>query len=230
MTLAVLCVLGMFANGTWAYMQDTETSATNTFTIGNLDLVSVVSGSYTGGPVSLYVVTPGSNGVNGKVKFEVMAPDQSGYIRWVLRNNGSLGGTLSVAISGNFTDGPAAVEPESLYAANNSGGNGDLGQYLMVTLQKGTGSSESAAVAALSTGYINPGHNSTDSTPFALSLLGGLWNGDTTSMSAGSGSSAFVVYQFNWYLTSSALGGLYTSINIIQGDTVQLDLIYTLGQ
>ena len=235
--IAALLVLSVSATGAWAYFHDTETSTGNTFTAGTLNLISTLSGSYTNGTAGLYQVTPGGDGVNGCVMFDVMAPDQYGTIKWVLSNTGSVSGTLTVSLAGIFTDGPAAVMPESLYDGtggrplNNASTYGELGAYVMVTLQKGVGSSQSAAETALATGYINAGHNGTDPTPFALGNLGALWNLDTTSMSAGGGSASYVVYVFTWSLTSASLGTtLYNNINIIQGDTAQLDLDFVLSQ
>jgi hypothetical protein len=93
------------------------------------------------------------------------------------------------------------------------------------------GASQSAAETALATGYINAGHNGSDSTPFALGNLGTLWDGNTTSVSASGGSTSYVVYLFRWYLTSATMGSpSYNNINIIQGDTAQLDLGFTLTQ
>ncbi len=237
LTIAALLVLGVTAGASWSYFRDTETSAGNTITAGTLDLVVTDSGSYTNGPAWLYSVTAGGNGINGDVVFGVMAPDQYGTIKWVLSNTGSTAGTLTVSLSGTFTDGPAARVPESLYDGtgslplNNAGGYGELGQYVMVTLQKGVGSSQSAAEAALVTGYINAGPNGSDTTPFALGNLGALWNGNTVSMSASGSSGSYVVYLFSWYLTSAAMGStLYNNINITQGDTAQLDLGFNLAQ
>jgi predicted ribosomally synthesized peptide with SipW-like signal peptide len=239
LAVAVLLLLGMTYSAAWAYFRDTETSTGNTITAGTLDLVSVVSGSYTGGPSGLYQVTAGSNGINGNVVFDVMAPDQYGTIKWVLTNTGSLAGTLTVSLNGTFTDGVTAKVPESLYDGsggrplNNASTYGDLGEYVMVTLQKGVGSSQSAAESALATGYINtitPNGN-INSTAYALGGLRALWDENTTSMTASGGSSSYVVYLFSWYLTSAKLEStLYNNINIIQGDTAQLDLTFALSQ
>jgi predicted ribosomally synthesized peptide with SipW-like signal peptide len=228
LTLAVLLLLGMTAGAAWAYFRDTETSTGNSFTLGTLDLVPLVTGSYTGGPAGLYQVTAGGNGINGNVVFDTMAPDQYGTIKWVLSNTGSIAGTLTVALSGLFSDGLTAKVPESLYDGasgrllNNASGHGELDQYVMVALQKGVGSSQVAAEAAM-TYMLGP-------TPVALSNMAGVLNGNTTSMTASGGSASYVVYLFSWYLTSATLGPLYNSINITQGDTAQLDLTFTLNQ
>jgi predicted ribosomally synthesized peptide with SipW-like signal peptide len=227
-----ILMLAAFATGaSWSYLSDSETSSGNSVQAGSLDLVPLVSGSYTGGSAFLYVVTPGGNGINGNVSFYKLAPGQNGNIEWTLSNTGSLPGTLTVSITGTFTDGVAAVEPESFFngtnglPSNNGGGNGDLDEYVMVTLQKGAGASQSAAEAALASGYINPGHNNTDSTPFALGEMAALWNGDSTSMSAAGGSACYVVYRFNWSLSDTD-----PNISITQGDTAQLDITFTLSQ
>jgi hypothetical protein len=213
--------LSLMAGGAiWAAISDFETDTDNTITAGTLELVPTVSGSYTGGPAGLYQVTAGSNGINGNVVFDMMAPDQYGTIKWVLHNTGSVGGTLTVDLNGAYSDGPAAKAPESYYPANNAT-TGELGTYVMVTLKKGVGSSDSPAMTDLL---------GSDTTPAALSGMYGALNGNTTAMSASGGASSYVVYLFSWYTTSAKLGVLYNNINIIQGDTAQLDLTFTLSQ
>ena len=162
--VAFMLVLGVTTGTSWAYFRDTETSTGNTITAGTLDLVPLESGSYTGGSPSLYVVTPGGNGINGNVVFDKMAPGQSGTIEWVLHNTGSLSGTLTTSLSGVFALAASPGEPKTLVPGYFANPNGYLGTYVMVTLQKGVGANQAAAESALATGYINAGHN----TPFHL--------------------------------------------------------------
>ena len=68
-----MLVIGLAATGTWAYLSDTEHSYNNAITAGTLDLVPLVTGSYSGSG-SLYHITAGGNGVNGKVVFDSIAP------------------------------------------------------------------------------------------------------------------------------------------------------------
>jgi predicted ribosomally synthesized peptide with SipW-like signal peptide len=217
LAMAAILTLIVTASASWAYFQDTETSAANTITAGTLDLVSVVSGSYTGS-ASLYHVITGSNGVNGKVVFDKIAPGQSGTIEWVLSNTGSIGGTLTIASTGAFTDGVTATEPESLMAGNNGGDNGDLDVYLLVTLQGGTGVDQAAAEDAMT--YIL----GTSGSPVAISGLETVLDAQSRAMAA-SGGSDTIVYKLSWSLSNSE-----ARINIVQGDTAQIDITFTLSQ
>ena len=216
LTLAALVVIGLAATGTWAYMSNTEHSSGNAITAGTLDLVPLSTGNYSGSG-SLYHLTPGGNGVNGKIILDSIAPGQSGTFEWVLSNSGSLPGTLTISSSAVFAEN-GVTGLEGLMGANNGGGNGDLDQYLMLTLQKGTGANQGAAETPMT--YIL----GTSGSPVAISNLVAVLNAQSQALAASGGANT-VVYNLSWSL--SATDG---NINIVQSDTAQLNLTFTLNQ
>jgi predicted ribosomally synthesized peptide with SipW-like signal peptide len=214
LTLAAMLVIGLAATGTWAYLSDSQKSSGNVFTSGKLDLVPLTTGSYSGS-ASLYHVTAGGNGVNGKVVFDSIAPGQNGSFEWVLRDNGSLPGTLTISYSNTFNDsGVSALK--TLAIAH--GATGDLAQYLMVTLQRGTGANQAAAEAAMT--YILGSAGS----PVALSNLAAVLNAQSQALAASGGANT-VVYKLSWSLSNTD-----PNVNVVQADTAQLNLTFTLSQ
>jgi len=214
LTLAAMLVIGLAATGTWAYMSDAEYSTGNTITAGTLDLVPLTTGSYSGSG-SLYHVTAGGNGVNGKVVFDSIAPGQNGAFEWVLSDNGSLPGTLTISYSNTFNDtGVSSLKTWML--AN--GYSGDLANYLMVTLQKGVGANQSAAEGAMT--YILGSAGS----PVALSNLAAVLNTQSQALTTLGGANT-VVYKLSWSLSSTD-----PNVNVVQADSAQLNLIFTLNQ
>jgi hypothetical protein len=215
MILIALASLVMTVGFTWAGISDMESSASNNLVSGKLDQKPVIAGSYSGSS-SLYHVTAGGEGVNGKVVFDRVAPGQSGTIKWVLENTGTVAGTLSIAATSAFSDGVTAVPPEVLFAGNNAGGNGDLDSYLMVTLQRGVGATQAAAEGSYA--YFN------GATPWAISGLEAVLESNPVALAAAGGNDT-TVYLLNW-----SLSGTDPSINITQGDTAQIDLTFNLTQ
>ena len=214
LTVAALLLLALTATGTRAFFRDTRTSGGNSIAAGTLDLVPAVAGVYSGLPAN-YTVTAGGDSINGNVVFSRVAPGQSGSIQWTLTNRGSLPGTLTLPSIITFSEN-GSVEPESLFAANNGGGNGDLDQYFLVTLQKGIGTNEASALLALD--WIN------GSTPWAISGLGAVLNAQSTIMAARGGNDT-VVYLLSWSLSADD-----PNINIVQGDSALVDITFSLSQ
>lgn len=214
--IAIVVLLSLITSTTWTYFNDTESSSNNTFTAGTLDLVPLVTGSYSG-LASLYHIVAGGNGVNGNVVFDKIAPGQNGTIEWVLSNTGKLAGTLSIACTTIFAENGSS-ELESLATGNNGGSNGDLDQYLLVTLQRGVGTDQASAEAAMT--YIL----GTVSSPVAISGLEAVLDAQNQALAA-SGGNDTVVYQLTWSLSSSD-----PNINIVQSDTAQIDITFTLSQ
>ena len=214
--LAAMLLVGVINATTAAHVSDTETSTANTFTAKTLNLALSVEGSYTGGSSSLYQVTAGSDGLNGKVVFDRIAPGQSGTIRWVLSSMAGSGGTLAVSCAAVFTEGGTPAEPESLISGNNNGGNGDLDRKLKVTLKKGVGADDSITLEYAGS-----------STPWDISILAAALNAQSTAMSGGGGASDTVVYELYWELDKSKSDA---EINVVQSDTAELDITFTLNQ
>ena len=213
--ILALCLLAGIVGGTYAYFSDTETSTDNHMTAGTLDLVPLVTGSYSGDS-SLYSVAAGGNGINGNVTFGMIAPGQTGTIEWVLSNTGTLGGTLTIASTSTFTEN-GTNEPEGAVSGNNGGGNGDLDDYLKVTLQRGVGTDQASAEAALS--YILGSAGS----PVAISGLDAVLNAEGQTLAA-SGANDTIVYVLTWSLPDDP------DINIVQSDTAEIDVTFTLTQ
>jgi len=119
--LASVFIIGLLAFGlgfgTYSYFNDTETSSGNTFSAGTLDLK--VDGQDDGGTVAHYSLSNMKPG------------DDTGYYKWVLKNDGTLSGKLSVNFSVITNNDNGLTEPE--LACDTTGGShpeGELGQYL----------------------------------------------------------------------------------------------------
>jgi predicted ribosomally synthesized peptide with SipW-like signal peptide len=200
-SLSIIGVVAAIAiGGTLAYFSDTETSIGNTFTAGTLNLVPSTSG--TGPDVSKYTVTPGSDGVNGKVVFTNLAPSESGSITWTLQNTGNLAGYLDFE-STAVTFGPGTETEPEIADSGNDPTNGDLGTELGVKLTRDTV-------------YILGGDSSY--VP-ASGLAAALSAEKDKSLAAG----ATTVYVLSWNIAD-------TVDNEIQGDTMGLDITFKLGQ
>ncbi len=204
-----MLVIGLAATGTWAYLFDSQKSSGNVFSAGTLDLVPLTIGSYSGSS-PLYHVTAGGNGVNGKVIFDSIAPGQNGSFEWVLTNSGNLPGTLSV-VSGATYDDSVAADLKTLMLANHI--TGDLGQFLMVTLQVGTGADQTAAEGAMT--YVG------SSAPVALSNLPAFPNEPMAAF----GGSDTVVYKLRWSLSNTD-----PNVNVVQADKALLNLTFSINQ
>ena len=125
LTVAALLVMGLVGGGTWAYFSDPESSTGNVLTAGTLNLIPLTEGAST----ATYSVTPGGDGVNGYVTFSSLAPGDTGSITWILYNDSSVSGNLTVSSTITFGD-TDDNEPElavTVPHANNGGGNGDGG-------------------------------------------------------------------------------------------------------
>lgn len=215
--LLVLCLLVSMVTGTWALFSDTEASTGNTFTAGTLDLVSTLSGSYSGSATK-YTVTAGGNGINGYVLFPSVIPGESGTITWVLSNTGSIGGTVTITSTCSYAENGSA-EPESLVIGNDSGSNGDLDQYMGVKLTR------NGTYILGNASYYVP-----------ISGLEAVLDAETNIALASGGSVTYILY---WSLAADLRadnGGVFDGTgtdvndNIIQSDTAQIDITFTLNQ
>jgi predicted ribosomally synthesized peptide with SipW-like signal peptide len=213
-------MMAAFAAGaTWSYLSDSESSTGNSVTAGTLDLVSTVSGSYSG-LATHYQVTSGSNGVNGNVVFDLIIPGETGTVTWTLTNTGSVSGTLTIASVCTYAEN-GTVEPEEFVTGNDGGFNGDLDQYVGVKL-------------TLDGSYI------LGSASYYVPLSGleaALDDAIGQSLAAG----GTITYILHWSTASDIKGagtdGLFGTIddvdvndNIIQSDTATIDITFTLTQ
>ena len=213
--ILALCLLAGIVGGTYAYFSDTETSTDNHMTAGTLDLLSLVSGSYSGDS-SLYSVAGGGNGINGYVAFDRILPGQTGTIEWVISNTGNTPGTFSISSTLTF-DENGSNEPEAAIPSNNTGGNGDLDEYVKVTLQRGVGTDQTSAEAALT--YIL----GTAETPVAMGGLEAALDAQSLTLGA-SGGNDTIIYVLTWSLPDHEL------INVVQSDTAEIDITFSLVQ
>ena len=217
LTVAILLCMGMAATGTWAYsFGNSGTSSNNSMLAGTLDLVPSTDGT---GPAGKYTPTPGGNGINGNVVFVKMLPGESGTVTWALVNNGSLSGNLVIASTDSFGEN-GSNEIEAFVSGNNDGGNGDLDQYLGVKLQRGVGTDQASAEAGFTYILGNAGSY------VAASGLKATLNAQSISMAA-SGGNDTIVYKLSWD-SGSLLSGV--NGNIIQSDSAQIDITFTLNQ
>jgi predicted ribosomally synthesized peptide with SipW-like signal peptide len=102
--LVSMMVIGLVAAlagaGLHAYFNDTETSSNNSFSAGTLDLT--VDGPGFSSPITLSNMKPGDS-----------APSPTTYYKWVLRNNGTLPGKLSVTFNIISDDENGETNPEA---------------------------------------------------------------------------------------------------------------------
>ena len=219
LTIAALLIIGIVGGGTYAYFSDTETSTGNSLTAGTLNLVSTVSGTAPA-DATKYTLTAGGDGINGNVVLTRVAPGDNGTIVWTLNNSGTLSGNVTMASSNvTFTDGVAAVDPESgvtVPHANNGGSNGDLDEFVGVKLQRA-----STYILGDATTYV----------PF--SGLQAILAAENQSIGAGGS----LAYTFSWSVATDIVGlGGSTALNalvddnIIQGDSATIDIAFTLTQ
>ncbi len=216
LTLAAMLIASMAAGGVWAYYSDVEASTSNVLLAGTLDLSPSTNGTSSSGN---YTATPGGDQVNGKIVFRKIAPGESGSITWVLTDTGTIGGTMAISSNVGFGKGSTT---EIKTAAGDTGADTDgfLDEYLGVKLQRGVGTNQADAMANLT--YLLGSSGSYA----ALSGLQAALNSGGTSMAA-SGGNDTVVYVLTW-----EVGSLFGSVNdnIIQGDTADIDITFTLNQ
>lgn len=217
LAIVSLLVVSIVAGGVFAFFSDWENNLGNILVAGTLDLSPTTSGT---GPAGKYTVTQGGDGVNGKVVFQKLVSGDSGDISWLLVNNGSLNGTLVVTSTAAFSD-VSQNEVENAVTGNNGGSNGDLDDYMGVKLQRGIGTNQADAEANFT--YIL---GSAGSYAAFSSLEAALDSQNNVAM-AGNGGNDTIVYKLSWEL-GSLFGGV--NANIIQSDSGQIDITFTLNQ
>ena len=232
MTIAMVGAL--VGGGVFAYFSDVETSTGNTFTAGTLNLTDIISGTCS--VPSKVTVTEQNDGLNDNVVFTTLAPGNSGTITWVLSNSGNLAGTLTIVSTVTFSD-VDANEPETAVTtphANNGGGNGDLDEFVGVTLQRGVGTDQGNAEGLFAYIYGSASYYK----PF--SGLEAILDAESQAMAA-SGGNDTVVYKLSWIIASDIVGagpdGDFGTVddvaaddNIIQSDNATADITFTLTQ
>jgi len=193
-------MLALLIGGLYGYFDDTETSTGNVFTAGTLNLVSVIDGDEILGNVT---VNEQGDGLNDNVTFGRVAPGDSGSITWTLTNDGTVDGDLTLVSTVAFGEN-GSNEPEAAVAGNNGGANGDLDEYMTCRLScDGT--------------YLTDGGGNSF-VPFS-DLEAALDSQVNVALDAG----VTTVYLLEWQIA-------VTVGNIIQSDTAQIDITFTLNQ
>lgn len=219
LTIVALLLIGIVGVGTFAYFSDTETSSGNTVTAGTLNLVATNTGTSSTPNI---VVTAGSDGINCNVVFTKLKPGDSGTTAWTLTNNGDLPGNLTTPSTIAFNDNDGSqMNPETKAITANGGVNLGLSDLMGARLKYGA-----TYVLGDATNYV----------PF--SGLQAALLAQSQAIAAGGGS---LVYTLDWALASDvkkagADGKFGTgddvdvSDNIMQGDSVAMDITFTLTQ
>ncbi len=117
LAIAALLIVGIVGGGTFAYFNDTETAADNTFSAGTLDL-KVGASDVTVTPFSISAKKPGDVGTAAT---------------WALENTGTLDGTLAIGISAITNNENTRYDMETDAGDTTSGAaQGELGGLLKI--------------------------------------------------------------------------------------------------
>ena len=223
LSIAAILVMGLVGGGTWAYFSDTETSTGNTFTAGILDLTASVSGSYTG--AGTYTPTAGGNGINGNVVLDDIAPGENGEAIWELVNLGDTSANLTVTLTRTADDDNAFTEPEdsiSGTATDNDDGtaDGDLDDYMTVEILADLDGDDTyeTTIQTSAQGGLETKCPTED---VAVTII------NNESMEANGSAGDTIKIKLTWSIASDIPA---VDDNIIQSDSVQLDLNFNLVQ
>ncbi len=207
LTVAAMLVMGLVGGGTWAFFSDPETSTGNTLGAGTLDL-QVDSGDAAVTTLSVATAYPGDSGSGNTT----------------LYNNGSLAAELDIAFgSVSNTESVGSTEYESDVIGG--GGVGELGAqatfaFFVDVDQGGTWTAGDIGLSANSSGavYLQPGNNLDYQ---ALDNYGSDSFDDvyTGTMAVAASDDFIILYQ----IPTSA-------DNTIQGDSLSMDITFTLEQ
>jgi len=207
--LTIGLVASVAFGATQALFSDTETSTGNTFTAGTLNL-QVGNDD----PTTVHIVR--SN----------IAPGWSKNWMWRLENTGSLDGKLSVEIKNVVNYDNGCNEPEDIVDGTcgdpGTSTSGELGQYLEQTsamVYTGTGSSPKAFYSGLigTLNAINGTGPHNNLTPFSFCTPA---EADALEILASGEIQTFKLYLVLPEITD----------NIVQSDSVEFDIVFTLDQ
>jgi predicted ribosomally synthesized peptide with SipW-like signal peptide len=234
LAIAAIIVITVAGVGSWAYFNDTETSNGNLFTAGTLNLVPSTSGSGTTVAAMTTTVTAGGDGLDGHVVFDKVSPGDSGTIKWVFYNNGSLSGNLTISANQTASEN-TSNDPEAKAITSNGGVNLGLDSLVQIRVQRGVGATQSAAEGTY-TDLINDGSSHFyGNFPKVVSVL----NAENQTIAGSSGQ--YVVYLLSWNIPATNMRianasnifdgtGAIKPDNIIQGDSENLSATFTLTQ
>lgn len=207
LTVAAMLVMGLVGGGTWAFFSDPESSTGNTLGAGTLDL------TLDGGDAAVTTLSVAT-----------AYPGDSGSGNTTLVNNGSLAAELDIAFgSVTNTESVGSTEYES---DNISGaGNGELGAqatfaFFIDVDQGGTWTAGDIGLSANSSGtvYLQPGN------PLDYQALDNYGSDSFDDVYTGTMAVAAADDFVILYLVPT------TADNTIQGDSLSVDVTYTLEQ
>lgn len=201
LTVAALMVMALVGGGTWAYFSDTESSAGNTFAAGTLNLK-----------------VSADDPLTEHFSVSDLKPGQSGSNDWVLKNDGSVAGSLDITFT-NITDAENGVnEPEDADAGEDGtvgspGTDGELAEKLSLTIYIDEDNSD--------------GYNTGDTLVYQ-GYVKGVTNlaGEKLAnyaMSANYGSAGNKAFRIEWSVASNVT-------NLIQSDGAGFDIEFELLQ
>ncbi|MDD4876830.1 MAG: TasA family protein [Dehalococcoidales bacterium] len=233
LTVAALLIMGLVGGGTWAYFSDTESSTNNTFTAGTLNLTPSIAGTGPAGKVTVSDPATG-DGIDVNVAYANLVPGDSGTITWTLENSGSIDGDLTILSTVTFTEnGAGSPETKATTPTNDNGGNGDLDEYIGVTLTQKIGSA--AATYLLG--------DATNKVPISglEAALDAVTGGASPTMQEDGVDGDTIIYVLTWEIAADVEGAgvdvkfgtaddVAADDNVLQSDTVDIDITFTLDQ
>jgi predicted ribosomally synthesized peptide with SipW-like signal peptide len=208
LSITALLVLCLTAVSTWAYFKDTESTQSNTFQSGTLDLqVGLVTGQ-----LSVSDLIPGSSG-NASA--------------WLLQNSGSLDGSLSLLLSPISNTENEVTEVEQASGESSSNTVGDLGGLLKIALWMDINND------GWSNGdyYLDPSGISLDKviwsvgTPLEYFYLNSFDSKTSTAMQIIPSNSTAGYFKADYSFPSNGIGD-----NLAQTDSCSLNLTFYLAQ
>ena len=129
--LTILVVAGLVGGGAFAYFSDTETSTTNTFTAGTLDLKVDIdqtgNENYVDDP-NVNFSTIVSNAASN------LKPGDSQTFNIGIQNAGSIAGIPTIKLIGIVNDENGLIEPELTLSPADTADTGELGANIDVVL------------------------------------------------------------------------------------------------
>jgi predicted ribosomally synthesized peptide with SipW-like signal peptide len=201
-------MLALLIGGLYGAFGDTETSNENTFTVGTLNLVSVIDG------VGYSTLNERADGINDNITFDTVVCGDSGSITWDLTNDGGLDGTLTMVSAVTFPDN-GSNEPET------AAGVGGLDEYMGVRLQRNAGN----YILGSATNYV----------PFTL--LQGTLDAESETLAASGTITYILEWQIPADVVGAGADGEFGTAddvlvddNIIQSDGANIDITFTLTQ
>ena len=223
MSILMIGVVAMAAGaGTFAYFSDTETSSENTFTAGTMDLKYSLDANGDGDFADTDLGDAQDiDGGNAAFTLSNLKPDDSGSIRYVLTNDGSIEGSLDVnSISASHSEG-TNVEAESDTAEE-----GDLGDDLKVLIwfdDDDDGEVDTGEKLVYADGDTDNDGVAEDGESIVAKDIGDLSGANTDNDVTLAANGGNTVLRIDWELPSD-------TVNDVMGDEVDVDITFELLQ